>query len=812
MKHPFFRSFMLGLVLTAVVSGFFAVAKQFEFSVSANSAIRGIAGDRWADIVLGQPNFQEGMINERVNYRANLPGGVHVDRSTIPNRLYVYDSGNSRILGYSSLGTCKESLAPCTTNSDCANGLKCNLTPNKPASLVLGQSNFSSGSCNKDANYSDFPTLATASASSLCTMEPDEISPLEAGSYGSMDTDADGNLYAADWQNNRVLRYDDPFAPGINSTGADGLIGQTQFTDSLCNRGSANPSAVSLCLSKLGGSPTNPGSNYSFSASVDIDGSGNLWVVDSHNHRVLRFPNVNGSVQTTADLVLGQASFTTRFSGSSLNRFELPEAVEVDAQGNVYVADGPNNHRVLKFTAPLTNGMFGQVWGSGFVRPTAIELDPSNQAMWVSDNDKHVVAQFNLAGTIVQKLLYKDLYNGAWPPVAPCLSSTGCWMVDTRGSIGLTSDGDVWLSGSEAFQDVLRFPGPIAAPMLGSLAKSDYSLFSSGGEHNLLTSRSFASPAGVVLAEGQLIVSDRGRLLFWNNPSSLTNWQSALGAAGTTSPAPENPEKYGRMIADENGHLYVIHANKIEIFQLPLSMGEMPIVTLPNTLQDLEGNTIDLLGFEPFGTGGLATDAEGDYLWFTQTQAHRVLRIRHPLTAPVVDVVIGQLDADDSGCNLSGHTQVQDYDLRRLCHPGGVSLDNLGNLYVSDATIESVGNKRLMIWSASSLPTNNTQTLYAPVAHRYGLVNTGPLQVAFDSQNRAVVGFNDYQDLSVVNPRHSLVAFDNLYDSDAHTEFMEYMVMPYSIQFDSQDNLYVSDMNRFRVLKYLQPLGGPLTD
>jgi hypothetical protein len=58
--------------------------------------------------------------------------------------------------------------------------------------------------------------------------------------------------------------------------------------------------ASSLCL----------GCETCSQAGVAIDARGNLWVTDTQHNRVLRFPNVAGVPAPTADLVLGQASFT----------------------------------------------------------------------------------------------------------------------------------------------------------------------------------------------------------------------------------------------------------------------------------------------------------------------------------------------------------------------------------------------------------------------------------------------------------------------------------------------------------------------
>jgi DNA-binding beta-propeller fold protein YncE len=86
--------------------------------------------------------------------------------------------------------------------------------------------------------------------------------------------------------------------------------------------------------------------------SLAFDSSGNLWVADDSNNRVLRYPYspspphfINSKA---ADLVLGQSSFTTNTAGSGPSGLTQPEGVGFDLSGNVWVVDQGNN-RVLSY-------------------------------------------------------------------------------------------------------------------------------------------------------------------------------------------------------------------------------------------------------------------------------------------------------------------------------------------------------------------------------------------------------------------------------------------------------------------------------
>jgi sugar lactone lactonase YvrE len=89
--------------------------------------------------------------------------------------------------------------------------------------------------------------------------------------------------------------------------------------------------------------------------SVALDSSGDLYVVDFNNNRVLFYP----AGSTTATRVYGQAgSFTTNTpnkGGLSADSLDAPVGVALDSSGNLYVAD-TNNNRVLKFAGPIEPG------------------------------------------------------------------------------------------------------------------------------------------------------------------------------------------------------------------------------------------------------------------------------------------------------------------------------------------------------------------------------------------------------------------------------------------------------------------------
>ncbi len=724
---------------------------------------RGVSGDRAADRIFGKPDFSEVNPYTTVAGRLWLPHGVVVDRTNSSvNKLYIYDGGNNRILGFD-LNTCRSSPT---------DPLGCT------AAIVIGQPNMSTSACNGDSGFQNYPIRAPASASSLCGLPEDQLSISEGGSGANMAVDAAGNLYVADFWNHRVLKYDDPF----NTDGvADDFWGQTNYSMNDCNKGMNSPDATSLCFRW--------GYSNNWTAGVDVDASGNLWVVDSGNNRVLRFPP--GS--KTANLVLGQPGFTSSDPGPALDQMGDPSAVRVSpTTGWVYVSESGNN-RVLVFKPPFSNGMAGSLFGSGFSAPQGVDFDPTEPgSIWVV-NLNHATLELwsESTGTKIREVGSLD---------------NGNVIGNGSGSVGVDSAGNLYVAigVGDHDNDVIVFDKG-SDPLLPTRR-----LFGNGG--NLPAASGLGSPEGVVVSDRQLIVAERGRLLFWNSPASAVNGQPADGyAAGATGFADLNFACCGVTVADKSHHLWVTgYLNgdtqvRVDVYELPLTIGAVPIRTLGFPFDVLGGGQVTSSQIDwPFT--GIAISDAGE-LWLSHARTNRVLRLRNPLTAPLVDVVLGQVVVDGTLCN-QGHGTEGDRQPRpdSLCLPGHVSFDRLGNLFVSDHSLEIQGNMRLLEFSRNLFPSGNADVIYAPPATKV-FDDVATWQPAFDSHNHMVVGYNPFGP----GPNPLGGWFPGIYGDplsgqttpDAYV--LDYHSMAYSATFDENDNLYIADLNRSRVLSYGKP-------
>lgn len=214
-------------------------------------------------------------------------------------------------------------------------------------------------------------------------------------------------LYVADSRNNRVLGFRD-FQKYKLGDRADVVIGQPDFLSSTLNYPSGD---VTL--------PTDSG--LAQPSGLLLDNAGNLYVADTGNGRVLRFPKPFEQPRTAlqrADLVIGQATFTDRLTEPTARTMRAPvglaftgeSATSAADRGALIVSDATNN-RVLYFPKPFSNGMaatkvFGQIDFTStssnadpernFSSPRHIAVD-SDDRLYVCDSGRGRVLIFDRA-------------------------------------------------------------------------------------------------------------------------------------------------------------------------------------------------------------------------------------------------------------------------------------------------------------------------------------------------------------------------------------------------------------------------------
>ena len=242
--------------------------------------------------------------------------------------------------------------------------------------------------------------------------------PFAGNNYGGTCMALDGNrLYVADPANHRVLGFQDVrrLRPGL---AADLVIGQADLTQTQANWPNGDED-----------SPSQSGLNQP--SCVAVDKAGDLWVADSGNGRVLRFPKpfdqAAGS-RRTANLVLGQISFITKNTDTNSRTMRHPAGLTFLSGGALLVSD-LLNHRVLRFRKPansdFTSGqaadaVFGQSTFTDSVRRSGRELNRLShpKGIAVDSSDRLYVAEISTpptapAGTTDRVVIFSEANSTA---------------------------------------------------------------------------------------------------------------------------------------------------------------------------------------------------------------------------------------------------------------------------------------------------------------------------------------------------------------------------------------------------------------
>lgn len=704
--------------------------------------------------MFGQAAYGEVSEDTVVNNRVMHAAGIVIDKSVKPNRIYIIDTGNNRILGFRNLGVCQnDSGKQCTNDSDCPSGT-CRLNYDRAADLIFGQTNEHLATCNGDSNLGVFKN---ASASQICLIGFPKVT--NTGEYWlrvNIDVDSEGNLYIPDLWNNRILKYRQPFSDdksnGKGDTVADFIIGQDNFEANGINKGlgpnSRNDSSLFI----------NSGNDYGFdnisTRGVSVDPQKNVWVADTFNGRILRFPP--GSKR--ADLVLGKPNFSSGTSSyywewcntdpnydktqpgrRPLDKMCLPTLARINPEtGELFVIDESARGfqaRILVFKPPFINGMTAykiiiprqtlplsnDSWTYWF-QATGLSFnnykvgDYASGVIWVSEHSVNRVILLDMDGNIIKSIgtpnnqtrgcdygLYgrcnQDVFsnfNLCWPGSSPAF--------DDAGNIFL---------GDESYSRYSRFSLPYNTWSNGTeqcLPEAAGGIFDTKSG-NAITGYKTKGSVGAITFQNQLIVKDHGRYLVWNdylNKDLGSKSDFVVGKPNEfTREGGEPLGARGIHTIDDANRLWITNGHgRISLYQLPLrSDSKMLADSLDLYWNDDRNTKVEYGVFE----SGMAFDKINNKLWVVDGSRHRLLRVSNYSeynNKLYVDLVLGQRNKSEVMCNhnqASGWHAGGNPTADSLCNPYSAKFDQFGNLYVVENAYECHGNDRIVVFMAQDL-------------------------------------------------------------------------------------------------------------
>ncbi len=298
----------------------FAPVSQWTNNMTAQAAVA----------VIGQKDFTSSAANQGLpeSSATTLSGPAGI--ATSATELFIADSNNNRVLAGGVTGTFFAG-----------------------ASRVLGQDAMNFNTVNLiEGREFRFTTSASGNSGADAGIAID---------YNSTPP----HLYVADPYNNRVLGYNDlrSVRPGSK---ADIVIGQPDFSHSESNYPSNNPATPNQ-------------SGLSAPIGVAVDASGSLYVADSGNGRVLRFPQPFANPQNLpkADIVLGQSSFTLKITDATPNTMNSPYGLAFASDNGLLVSDSVHN-RVLFFAGASSSFTTGMAAAKVFGQPDFTTISTGN--------------------------------------------------------------------------------------------------------------------------------------------------------------------------------------------------------------------------------------------------------------------------------------------------------------------------------------------------------------------------------------------------------------------------------------------------
>lgn len=413
-----------------------------------------------------------------------------------------------------------------------------------------------------------------------------------------------------------------------------------------------------------------------------LDGSGNLYVADSGNHRVRRVTSPTGVIETVAGT--GQRGFSGGGGRADAASLADPWGVAIGATGTVYVTDQGNN-RVRRID-PVA-GSIETVAGTGYWGysgdggpaseatiqfPSGIALDRLGN-IYIADTWGHRLRRIDAwtrqIGTLAGSDSVEYSGDGGVATDATLHAPTGV-AVDTSGNVFVS---DTW-------NDRVRKIDATTA-IISTVAGTGQWGFS--GDGGAATDAQLAEPLGLAIdAAGNLFVADssnhRVRRIdhetgiistFAGSGLASSRWNGGnVGEAWLNSPVDLALEPAGEVLFIDSNRVWKLN-----------SAGFIEKVAGTARGEELgDGGMASQATLA--GPQGIAADAAGN-VYVADTWNHRIRRI--DAATGLIETIAGTGEAGDSGDGGSASDA-------RLSRPEAVEVDLIGNVFVADT-----GNHRV---------------------------------------------------------------------------------------------------------------------
>ena len=401
-----------------------------------------------------------------------------------------------------------------------------------------------------------------------------------------------------------------------------------------------------------------------------VDASGNLYITDRNNHRIRKVDST-GTITTIAGT--GKDGFSGDGGPASQAQLNFPTGVAVDGEGNLYIADAPND-RIRKVDSIGTITTIAGTGEQGFSgdggpaiqaqldAPTGVAVDGAGN-LYIADRNNSRIRKVDSIGTITTIAGGGGFGEDGGPATQARL--------DLPYGVAVDSAGNLYIADTN--NDRIRKVD--SAGTITTIAGTGEQGF--GGDGGPATQARLNYPYGVAVdGAGNLYIADRynNRIRRVDGTGTITTIAGTekRGFSGDGGPAIQAPLFLPTGVAvDGAGNLYIADQYNHRIRKVD-STGT--ITTIAGTGERRFGGdggpAIQAQLDEPTG---VVVDGAGN-LYIADLANHRIRKVDSTGT---ITTIAG---TGERGFGGDGGPATQ----ARLNYPYGVAVDGAGNLYIAD--------------------------------------------------------------------------------------------------------------------------------
>ncbi len=568
-------------------------------------------------------------------------------------------------------------------------------------------------------------------------------------------TDSAGNIYLADSTLHCIRRI-----------GTDGMI-QTVAGNGVKGFSGDGGPATSASLNTPSG--------------VVVDSSGNIYITDSHNHRI-RKVDASGTITTIAGV--GEQGYYGDGGPAVQALLDTPTGIALDASGNLLFCD-TYNHRIRKITS---QGMIETVAGNG-----------------VSGHSREgtlaTAASFGLpVGIALDQLGNIYVADASGNRINRVDTEQEVWTVAGDGSAGYSGDG------GPATTAGLQQPHAVSVDASGTIYIADtynhrIRMVDSNGTISTVVSVSakaigFHSPCGIALDPGgNLIIAETyGHRIYMMDiktgmmitivggsaPPYIGDHGPALSAR-LRSPVAVSVGPDGVLLIADSGDHRVRRVGTDNTISTAAGEGT----------PGFSGNGGVAVSAKLYSPGAVAWDQWGNF-YIADTNNHRIRKVG---ADGVITTVAGQ---GSPGFGGDGKLAVE----AKLNSPSGVTLDSAGNLFVADTfnhRIRKVGADGVITTVAGRGSPGFEGDGKPAVEARLN----APYGIAIDGADNLFIADTFNHRIRMVDSSGIIktIAGTGLqgYSGDGGMAMAAQLNTPFGIAVDARNNLYIADTYNYRV-------------